>query len=189
MAGPTAGVLLRDPIDEQTLDRLMSLAFLPSGTWSGDWYIEDPAALGMPAELAQAGAVGVGLRQPSGLPALTEALGFTPPLEIAVWMWCNQDVDHRMLGYLCLAFAIQYDGLVDFYGRINTPPSGFVVTGMNERQRRAELDSEIARRVRRLPGRLYLVNYGSRTNPRYSHIGDAVFTEGWLRHPRFRMIK
>ncbi len=104
-------------------------------------------------------------------------------------MYCNQDVDHRLLGYLCLAFALEYDGLVDFNGRLDPRPPDDVSTAVSERDRRAERDRRIAQRMRRVRGRLYVVDYGSRNNPINCHVGDAEFMDSWLRHPRFRMIK
>ncbi len=189
MAGPTASVLLRNSIDNEALDGFMSLAFERSGGFADDWHVVVPAAFGMPAELAEAGAVGVGLREPSARPVLADVLGFSPPAEIAVWMWCNQDVDHRMLGYLCLAMALEYDGLINFGGQVNLVAPDDMISGASDRERRAERDRKIAGRVRRMPGRVYLVNYGSLANPVNGHIGDAEFMDGWLRHPRFRMIK
>ncbi|WP_459959014.1 DUF6368 family protein [Nocardia sp. IFM 10818] len=41
----------------------------------------------------------------------------------------------------------------------------------------------------KLPGRVHVVDRGSRRQPRQSHVGDAEFLDAWLRHPRFRMIE
>ncbi|MFD0000475.1 DUF6368 family protein [Nocardia sp. NPDC127526] len=56
-------------------------------------------------------------------------------------------------------------------------------------EQRAEIAKRTAHALGKLPGRVYVVNHGSRRQPRESHVGDAEFLDAWLRHPRFRMIK
>lgn len=191
MSGPAASVLLRSRAVDGQVDRLLAQSFRPTGQWDGDWSLHDPAALGVPAAAGAAGPVGVTVRQDfSADPRLIEAIGFDPAGKIRMWAYHNRDADHLLLGHLCLALAVEFDALVHFGGTL-VPfawPEDIPVLEPSAEQR-AEISRRVAHGMRKLPGRLYVVNYGSRDRPTECHIGDAEFLDGWLRHPRFRMIK
>ncbi len=182
MGGPGAMVLLKEPIDAEEVRGLMMQAFLPA-SWEDDWHLCDPSAFGMPEDLVDAGPTAVVVRPPHRAnPRLAKAIGFTPATAIIVSMGANQRVDHRLAGHLCLVLALEYDGLIDFSGSlVPFPWPDDIPIVKRTREQDAELASRIAHGMRKLPGRLYLVDR--------CHVGDVEFLDAWLRHPRFRMIK
>ncbi|MFG1791401.1 DUF6368 family protein [Nocardia sp. NPDC049149] len=182
MGGPVAMVLLREPIDAEKVRSLMTQAFLPA-PWEDDWILCDPSAFGMPEDLVDASYTAVVVRPPHRAdPRLATAIGFTPAAKITLSMGANRPVDHRLIGHLCLVLALEYDGLIDFCGSlVPIPWPDDIPFVKRTREQEAELARRIAHGMRKLPGRLYLVDR--------CHIGDVEFLEAWLRHPRFRMIK
>ncbi|MFI9408057.1 DUF6368 family protein [Nocardia sp. NPDC052316] len=188
--GPVASVLLRNPVSDAQVDRLMRTGFRVCAH-RDEWVLEDPAALGISGDVSDAGLVGVSVRQDySAHERLVEAIGFRPVAAIGAWMACNGDADHRLLGHLCLAFALEFDALVEFGGALTPFAWPAHIPNVNpSREQRAEIAQRTSHALRRLPGRLYAVNHGSRSRPRESHVCDAEFLDAWLRHPRFRMIK
>jgi Family of unknown function (DUF6368) len=112
---------------------------------------------------------------------LLPELGHTPWLGVELSAMCNSAEDHQLLGELCLAFARQFDGIVDFGGTILPEPS---------------LDGEAALPAVSVPlffdgrGTLYAASYKI-DEGRYGtcHYGDAALMQAWLRQPQFRMVK
>jgi hypothetical protein len=100
---------------------------------------------------------------------VSSLLGWTPAGSILLAAMCNSDLDHRLLGKLCLHFARKYDGWVDFGGA---------------------LISHLTGNLQGLPGRVCTIPYITGLGEAWvSHIADADFFEAWLHHPGFHLIK
>jgi hypothetical protein len=96
---------------------------------------------------------------------LADIIGWTPKDTLGFAAMCNRQVDHRVLGELCLRFAQLLDGLVDF-------------------------DGELPASATHGPATLFAVPYEAENGRRCRyHVGNAEFLEWWLKQPDFRMIK
>src|SRR5688572_6156997 len=52
---------------------------------------------------------------------IKQNFGIMPQAELAIWMDCDDDEDHRVFGELCLYFVRRGHGLVDFDGALMPP--------------------------------------------------------------------
>lgn len=96
--------------------------------------------------------------------AVPEVIGWVPQDAIGFAAMCNSDQDHRILGELCLYFARELSGLVDFGAALG------------------ELTD--------VKGTLHKIPYEQHNGlNQFYHIGDAAFMEYWLQQPGFHMIK
>lgn len=194
MGGPSARVLLRAPLGADQLNTLLHQAFEPVECITGvSWHLTDPAALGMTDTQVEAGPLEVNPRVWQRDDDLTKHIGFRPAAEIGVISARKSRDDHRVLGHLCLALALFDDGLIDFHGGLVPFPWPSEIDVLPQKRTRQQCDfllERIAKKMSKLPGRLYEIRY--RTGPGrhwVHHIGDAEFLDAWLRHPNFRMIK
>lgn len=173
MAGPTAAILLRSPLEPTDEELLLEFARgLDSGAvWRGGaiaFQIERGAAFevdvpvgGCPFSISvEEGELG------SDPDAIRAAVGFTAVQRLAVVAHSNSSVDHVLLGRIVVELAPRFGGLVDLGG----PIPGGVPDGYEGR----------------LVHTVYAVAVGTLAS---SDIVDVDFLRWWLRQPTFRMVK
>ncbi len=96
-------------------------------------------------------------------------------------VWFGDDIDHKILGQLCLRFARMFDTVVDFGGKVLPEPSLDGPTLVPP----VRVEGPGA-----LGGVLYATCCVAHNGRCYTaQYGDARFMEAWLHHPRFRMVK
>lgn len=177
MAGPVASILLRSalaPADQsRIIADLTQLATHIDGDsfWLGD---DHPFIVAFgedyPGELDEL--------DDTGLPSL---LGWRPQGILTFIAMCNGDRDHELLAELCIRFAEQLDGLIDFGGQLRIGPDLGGASPFPPRR----IDGPEG-----LPGVLYAAAYPTARGPyATSHCSDAAFLRAFLHHPRFRMVK
>lgn len=94
---------------------------------------------------------------------------------------CNGDRDHELLAELCIRFAEQLDGLIDFGGQLRIGPD----LGGTSASLPRRIDAPEG-----LPGVLYAAAYQTARGPyATSHYSDAAFLRAFLHDSRFRMVK
>lgn len=113
----------------------------------------------------------------SGLPTL---LGWRPQGILMFAAMCNRDRDHELLAELCIRYAEQLDGLVDYHGALALGPD---LSGPSPAPPR-RIDAPSG-----LPGVLYAATYRAVEGYGTCHYSDAAFLRAFLHDPRFRMIK
>jgi hypothetical protein len=102
------------------------------------------------------------------LDQITAFAGFSPAADVLFCAGCNSDEDHRILGELVLACAVELTGIVSYDGNLVTLP-----------------DSE--RRTLRGRSKRVIVEPN---NPKTGYIiADTQFHKEWLDHDSFRMVK
>ena len=156
MAGPTASVLLAQSLtDEQRLSVWGVIAELSDHVESNDFWVQTRPFImtcgpEYPEELEEHIAAG-----------LPDLIGWTPKDTIGLIAMCNQQVDHRLLGQICVRIARLLDGVVDFGGELDFSAS-----------------------VRHVG----LFSACNVEEAKY-HVGNVEFLDWWLVQPDFRMIK
>ncbi|MES2638383.1 MAG: DUF6368 family protein [Myxococcota bacterium] len=172
MSGPAAAILLPAPLDAAQIaavrHSILGVAEVVDGEnfWIQGQPFTAAFAPDYPGELEDIAG--------DGLPLV---LGWVPRGTLTVIARCGGSTNHRLLGGLCLRLCQLLGGVVDFGGTLTVGP---VLDGAT---RSAPL------RVPLLGGALYATTYAIEDH-RYgtAHYGDARFLEGWLEHPRFRMV-
>lgn len=157
MAGPVAHVLLPVPITAEVEAIIRHDLVQLSDQIEGDdfWVQRRPFLLGHdPSDVATE--------------TLATCTGWAVQGVISLDAMCNEDLDHRLLGEMCLLFARKFGGWIDFCG---------------------ELCPWITD-LRSLPGGICRHSYVSISEREcIAHLCDAEFLEAWLRRPDFHMIK
>lgn len=93
-----------------------------------------------------------------------EVIGWIPQDSISFAAMCKSAQDHRILGELCLYFARELSGLINF---------GWTLGNLTDYR-----------------GMLYEIHYNKHNGLNsFYHMGNAEFMEYWLQHPNFHMIK
>src|SRR5262245_41912274 len=179
MAGPTTGLLLPDLLTPQRVEDVRSQVRSLASSVEGDdfWIRGRPFLLSFgpdyPEEFEELAA--------TGLPSV---IGWTPRDAVNFSAMSNRDVDHRLLGELCLSFASQLGGLVHFGGDLEGLPT-LPVDRPSPALRIETLGG--------LAGSLFAAPFGPYGDGpgRYGtlHFGDSEFLRAWLRHPRFHLVK
>lgn len=160
MAGPTAGIILSNTISSEQVDEIRLEISKMASRVKGDefWVHERPFILIIGPEYEDE-------FKDCKIEAVPEIIGWTSVDTIGFAAMCNDAIDHKILGELCLHFSRLLDGLIDFSGELN---------GHDDAS----------------SGRLFSMNYLAASGKScIHHIGDAEFLEGWLKHPNFHMIK
>lgn len=177
MAGPAASILLRSPITSADQSRILAtLTQLATHIDGNDFWLgnEHPFFVDFdeeyPGELEDL--------DDTGLPTL---LGWRPRGILSFAAMCNGDRDHELLAALCIRFAEQLDGLIDFGGQLRIGPD---LSGAFPAPP-CRIDGPEG-----LPGVLYAAAYQTARGPfATSHYADAAFLRAFVHHPRFRMVK
>jgi hypothetical protein len=175
MGGPAAEILLPHPLGQAGEAACREELRVRADEMSGDdlWISGRPFGVGfgeeVPGNLEELAAEGLG-----------DVLGWLPRDAICLHASCNGAEDHRTLGKLCLRFAIQFDGIVDFCGRILGGRAPRATPGQ---ARRIDNPSGL---VGTLYETWYRVGDGTYVTKEY---GDARLMESWLCAPGFRMVK
>jgi Family of unknown function (DUF6368) len=176
MAGPTASVLLQARLEADGQARCRAHIAGVASKMQGDdfWIGGRPFILRFGEEYA-------GEFDELAASGLPDVLGWAPVDAIGFAAMCNGEDDHRSLAELCLRFARQWDGLVDFCGTIVAPDAPSSTTGRPPARR----DN-----VQDLAGVL-LTTWYETANGMFasSQYGDAALLSSWLEHERFRMVK
>lgn len=168
MAGPVCVVLVRqiegDP-ERVALDELIRLV----GNYreGEDFWVDDTSAIGGTycGELQPfIGSLDSPEHEPDDLVALDSTFGWVPTRAVTLSAMCNGTVDHRILGEMILWLAVKLDGIVDFCGQLDLPPSTLG-------------------RVAKLP---YL-SFGGEQH--FSVFADQEALRSWLQSPSFHMVK
>lgn len=126
---------------------------------------------------------------------VSTVLGWSPQEAVVLAAMCNDRLDHRLLGELCLHFARQLEGWIDFGGALLPRLSDSVRVWYESRDSSTspgweEWEPHVRRMIDGLPGTLHTVLYSTEWGKEWgSHIGDADFLEAWLRHRDFHMVK
>jgi Family of unknown function (DUF6368) len=112
---------------------------------------------------------------------LAPELGWSPWLEIELAAMCNDPLDQRLLGEVCLYVARALDGIIDFGGAILPEPDLSGPTALPAVSVPLFFDGR---------GTLYAASYKI-DEGRYGtcHYGDAALLQAWLKQPKFRMVK
>lgn len=159
MAGPTASILFAQILNnEQRLTILNEIAELSELIEGYDFWIQERPFIvsygpEYKAELDEYVTEGL-----SGM------LGWTPKDTIHFAAMCNSQIDHRILGEICLHFANSLNGVVDFGGEL---PS----MGTNA------------------PNELFTVSYEVVPGRKCKyHIGSPEFLGWWLNQSEFMMV-
>ncbi|HZU95291.1 MAG TPA: DUF6368 family protein [Planctomycetota bacterium] len=191
MAGPVAGVLVREPVDPAGREYVGALVQALSGTapnetvsGEGSFWISTGTAIdaaytgeGRPFSLHY-DTPPESYAEPGTTDEMEKALGYLPPQEILIVAYCNGAEDHLLLGRLVLTLAKRFGGVVNMGGPVETAMG------------RDEDDPEAQAIKRSLPGKCYEVSYEIDEKRRGSfHVVDTTFLDAWLAHPRFRMVK
>lgn len=176
MSGPGACILLRVALDaDRVLKVRDEIRGLSSHVSGDDFWVDDrPFIVVFGPEHTER----LDELRRSALPKL---LGWTPRDILSIAAMCNQDMDHRLLGELCLRFATQLGGIVSFGGSL--PGCGDLPRdGPSAPLREEKLDG--------LAGTLFTLSHLT-LNDEYAteHLGDVEFLRAWLKHPHFRMVK
>lgn len=176
MAGPAASVLLREALHgAQVTDVRTQIADLADEVKGDDFWLDGRPFFVMFKE-DYPGALDDLAKE--GLPMV---LGWTPIGVLGFAAMCNDDLDHRLLAALCLRFAKNLDGLIDF--------GGTVAAGPNVSASSAAPPARIER-PQGLLGVLFATTYMTHEGLYATcHYADVVFMESWLDDPRFRMVK
>lgn len=189
MGGPAASILLRTlPTADDRSRLLADLADLATTLRGDDFWLGDEHpfffTLGdgrdpdepddaygeeFPSELES-------LDQ-SGLPAL---LGWRPQGILMFCAMCNRDGDHQGLAELCIRYAEQLDGIIDYGGCLAIGPSAIGPSPSPPRR----IDA-----LEGLPGAFYTATYRAVSGYATCHYSDAAFLRAFLHHRRFRMVK
>ena len=131
------------------------------------WIEEQPFLVGFGTDVAS----DIGELAEDGFP---EMLGWMPRDRVVVAAMCNGSRDHRILGELCLGFARQTGGIVDFGGALSTMPQPAgprPSVGTVRHEPPAGLKG-------RLLARTFVVGQGRTMT---THFGDASFLEScWV---------
>ncbi|MBN1911527.1 MAG: hypothetical protein JW818_17430 [Pirellulales bacterium] len=155
--GPTAGILVRNTLANKQQQAIRTAIAGLSEKVDGDnfWIQGRPLSVGFgPCD-----------EDEEDFKILCDKLGWTPQGCIDCSAGCNSDIDHRVLGEVCLHFVQLFNGVVDFCGEL--PASA--------------LDG---------PGKLWSLPYQSVMGIQcISHFSDAEFLAWWLQQPEFYMIK
>jgi hypothetical protein len=177
MAGPTAGVLTREPVkaDDAFLERLVEDITQGAGSALDGFQVTTTRTIGgsYDAEVvdgARPFAIQIAEAQleADGLAAGFERhFGFRPAAEIVVIAFANRETDHRLLGELTLAIARHYGGIIDFGGALGDG-SGAALVPMGGVGLPYVIDSERTATTDMAPPR---------------------FLEWWLTQPGFRMVE
>lgn len=124
--------------------------------------------------------------EPEDLDSIREHCGFRPVQEIVVVAMCGRQEDHELLALFVLRFAELFDGLIDLGGTLE--PRSLYTPRSYEREW-ADIAGQVNAWLAGMPGKIYtaycLID-DEHSSP--THMCDAEFLRGWLRHPEFRMI-
>ncbi|WP_417381151.1 DUF6368 family protein [Gimesia sp.] len=160
MAGPSAGIILPELLTQvKKNDILMYLESISSQVRGKyDFWIEDrPFLYTEGPESDEALQISIEEEVP-------EVIGWIPQDSIGFAAMCNSAQDHHILGELCLYFARELSGLIDF---------GWTLGNLTDYR-----------------GMLYEIHYNKHNGLNmFYHMGDAEFMKYWLQHPWFHMIK
>lgn len=176
MAGPTAGILLQEPLTETKVAHIRDAIDRLTERWEGNnfWIDGRPFIICFGEEYE-------GELQEVVSQGLPEVLGWTPGDSITIAAMCNQRIDHELLGRLCHQLARSLVGVVDFGGTIAAGPT--VARERRTQPMKVERPGEHA-------GVLFATSYlGVDGQWHANHYGDAEFLEAWLKSPDFRMVK
>lgn len=173
MAGPVASLLLPEPL---TAGRLQTI-------WDTLRQISEPPRGNEVQIRGRPFLLSFGPEHPGELDGIIDeeqlpiVLGWTPRDIVSVIAFCNGDIDHRLLGLVCVRLCEALDGLIDFGGTLAVGPD---LSGPSW--------SPPVRRTL-LGGVLYATSYAIDEH-RYGggHYGDRAFLQGWLQDPRFRLV-
>ncbi|MFI4853003.1 MAG: DUF6368 family protein [Gimesia chilikensis] len=160
MAGPAAGIILPEPLTQvQKNDIFLYLESIASQIHGKyDYSIE-----GRPFLYTEGPETDDALQNYID-EAVPEVIGWIPQDSIGFAAMCKSEQDHRILGELCLYFARELSGLIDF---------GWTLGKLTD-----------------YCGTLYEIYYDKHNGlNQFYHVGDAEFMEYWLQHPAFHMIK
>ena len=160
MAGPTASILISDKLSDEQRLSVRSAILEMSNHVDGNsfWIQERPFIVGFGPEYD-------GEMEEYATSSLSSMTGWMPKDSVRFAAMCNQPIDHRLLGGLCLRVAKLLGGVVNFG---------------------AELDLE----TKRWEGKLFVLHDQSVSGGECEcHIGTAAFLEWWLKQPNFHMIK
>lgn len=152
MAGPAAATVLPVPITTEVEAVIRDeIRFVADQVEGNDFWVQGrPFILDLAHEdPAQAN--------------LAPYIGWKPLGSITLAAMCNDSLDHRLLGEICLHLARKFRGWIDLAGELEPD--------------RTDLQS--------LPGRLVQLTYEESA----SYVCDADFLEAWLQCPDFHMIK
>jgi len=159
MAGPTASILVQRQVSEEQAALMRNKIAEMSNHIEGDdfWIEERPFLLIMGPEyedeLAEYSEDG-----------FEELLGWLPTDIVSIAAMCNDQIDHVLLGKLCLRLGKVLEGIIDFGGQL--PTDGHKHQG------------------------LYAMPYTAAAGHEcVSHVGTLKFLEWWIAQPNFGMVK
>lgn len=201
MAGPVAGVLLRKCLTPSQREEVMGIV-RATGTIHKEVKDEEEGTEQIDCGVTDAKSIGGSFRgpgrpflviigppeaEPEDLDSIHERCGFRPVQEIAVVAMCGSQEDHELLGLFVIRFAELFDGLIDLGGTLE-PRS--LYTSPSYEPEWADIADQVNAWLAGMPGRIYMVDYLTcNDTTSVSHVCDAEFLRGGLRHPEFRMIK
>jgi hypothetical protein len=176
MAGPTAAVLSRDPLDSARIAQIHEILDGLRAERSGsDFWIDGrPFFIWFGEEYE-------GEMQEIVHSGLPKVLGWIPRDCVGFAAMCNDRIDHELLGRLCITVAQKIGGIVDLSGTIPTwpdlpageQPSAMKVVNPNG-----------------LRGTLFVASYLIESGwYGTKHYTDASLLESWLTSANFRMVK
>jgi hypothetical protein len=209
MGGPSASVLLREPLSASQIGqinetiRAISSHIVPGNGYHCDFWVSDLRPLG--GSYVGAGKpLGLSFYGPDGpmetivqwdsarMPVFVAEFGFVPQQEVSLAAFCNDREDHAILGRLTLYVAELIGGLVDFNGAI-LPHLPVRITGESfwfEKAVWADVEPYFNAMAGEMPGRIVSFPYETARGTTWaSHVADAAFLRAWLAHPDFHMIK
>jgi len=177
MAGPAASILLRSALTPTHESRIIAdLTQLATHIEDDDFWLGDDHPF-----FFAFGEDYPGLLEELDDTGLAALLGWRPQGILTFAAMCNGDRDHELLAELCIRFAEQLDGLIDFDGQLCIGPDLGGTSPCPPRR----IDAPEG-----LPGVLYAVAYQT-ARGRYatSHYSDVAFLRAFLHDSRFRMVK
>lgn len=197
MAGPVAGVLLRDPLSAKQHTELENLlnSLGTRDAEQGDVFIFTTLPLGEVYENKHGWPFLVNVETPSledTVSALIEETwGFIPQQQILISAMTNSPESHRILGLLALRIAEKYDGVIDFCGALFPRLPVHILPNIWSSAVDWDVAAPYSRQLTEsLPGTVIEVLYLTGLEQIWaSHIADTTFLRAWLAHPDFHMIK
>jgi Family of unknown function (DUF6368) len=166
--GPTVAIWLTPRSGKPAPDLLRIARRLDPGAESAtDFQVASTVRIGGATCLVEPRPIGLAHgdagRDDFDLRTAAALVGFHPERAVHAFAYCNDAVDHRVLGELALFLARELGGLIDFgasLGEIHAPQ-----------------------------GTLFTITYGASTLNEVFHVSDARFLEWWLTQRDFRMVK
>lgn len=208
MGGPSASVLLREPLNAGQLDQIdeairsVSDYIVPGNGYHCDFWVNDLRPLGgsyvgdgRPCGLAfyEPDEPASMIRQfdPEDASRLTAAIGFAMKQEVSLSAFCDDREDHAILGRLTLYVAELTGGLVYFSGAILPRlPEHCYKDGWLWGCNWSDVEPYLNSMAKDMPGWIVSITY--EPNPQRTwafHVADAAFLRAWLARPDFHMIK